>query len=589
MAKLTFHARAGGESDAVEVQKRVDAPATMETVALEGETTTASAEKLGDLGALRDDVGGLDVRVSSTTLVGVGDGMDQLLQYPYGCTEQLTSRLVPLVATRDLATAFGIALPKDPDGLADVAIAKILANQRSEGGFGWWPDSRDSDPWVTAYALWGLDTAKKDGRPVPQAAIDHAVQWLRGRLSKLEGASPMDLAGRAFVVDVLATIGEPDPGFTNRLYERRAEMPLFARALLAHAIAVGKMDPTQAQELLHDLEQHLRITPESATVADNLSDNYAPLLDSQPRTTAMVLRALVALDPRHALAPRLARGLLGERKNGQWSSTHEAAWSLLALDDYRRAFEKEAPSFDARVWVAGQLALEAAFREKGALQRDVTVPMVAVLGQRDPTVAFQMDGSGALFYEARLRYARKEPPHDEIDRGFYVRKLVRSVTPDGLKDALATLPAETQVRARAGNMVLVDLVLVTPTPREQVVLDDPIPAGLEPVDASLATTAQSLDVSESGEEGEAADEEQTNDDARASGRGWGEAWFHREMHDDRVLTFVEHMPAGMYHYRYLARATTVGKFLVPPTKAECMYDPGVFGRTAASEFQVTAP
>jgi hypothetical protein len=442
---------------------------------------------------------------------------------------------------------------------------------------------------VTAYALWGLDAAKKAGRPVPEAALDHAVQWLRGRLSHLEGATPVDLAGRALVVDVLASIGKPDPGFTNRLYERRSEMPLFARALLAHAIAVGKMDPAQAQELLHDLEQHLRITPESATVVDNLSDSYAPVLDSQPRTTAIVLRALVALDPRHALAPRLARGLLGERKNGQWSSTHEAAWSLLALDDYRRAFENEAPSFDARVWVAGQLALEAPFRDKGPLQRDLTVPMATVLGQKDPTVAFQMDGAGALFYEARLRYARKEPPHDEIDRGFFVRKLVRAVTPDGLRDALATLPAETTTRVRAGDMVLVDLVLVTPTPREQVVLDDPMAAGLEPVDSSLATTAQSLAVTESGGAGDTDDEERSDDDARASGRGWAEAFYHREMHDDRVLTFVEHMPAGMYHYRYLARATTVGRFLVPPTKAECMYDPGVFGRNAASELQVTAP
>jgi len=97
-------------------------------------------------------------------------------------------------------------------------------------------------------------------------------------------------------------------------------------------------------------------------------------------------------------------------------------------------------------------------------------------------------------------------------------------------------------------------------------------------------------VTEPGGAGDTDDAEQTDDDdARASGRGWGEAWYHREMHDDRVLTFVEHMPAGMYHYRYLARATTVGKFLVPPTKAECMYDPGVFGRTAASELEVKAP
>jgi hypothetical protein len=588
-AKLTFRARAGGESDAVQVDRRVDAPATMETVALEGETRAASAEKLGDLGALRDDVGELDVRVSSTTLVGVGDGMAQLLEYPYGCTEQLTSRLVPLVAARDLAAAFGIPLPKDPDALADAALAKILANQRSDGGFGWWPDSRESDPWVTAYALWGLETAKKGGRPVPDAVTDRAAQWLRGRLAKLEGAAPIDLAGRAFVVDVLATLGRADPGYTNRLYERRAEMPLFARALLAHAIAVGKMDRAESEELMRDLEAHLRVTPESATVAENLSDDYAPLLDSQPRTTAIVLRTLLAMDPKHPLAARLARGLLGERRNGQWASTHEAAWSLLALDDYRRAYEKESPSFDARVWVSGQLALDAPFGSKTPLQRETTVPMATVLGQRDSTVAFQMDGSGTLFYEARLRYARREPPHDEVDRGFFVRKLVRAVTPDGLRDALRTLPAQTETRVRAGDLVLVDLILVTPAPREQVVLDDPLAAGLEPVDSGLATTARSLDATEGGEEGDADDAERSDDDARASGQGWGSAWYHREMHDDRVLTFVEHLPAGMYHYRYLARATTVGRFVVPPTKAECMYDPGVFGRTAASELQVTSP
>jgi uncharacterized protein YfaS (alpha-2-macroglobulin family) len=53
-----------------------------------------------------------------------------------------------------------------------------------------------------------------------------------------------------------------------------------------------------------------------------------------------------------------------------------------------------------------------------------------------------------------------------------------------------------------------------------------------------------------------------------------------------VLTFVEHMAAGMYHYRYLARATTFGRFVVPPTRAECMYEPALFGRTAASTFEV---
>ena len=71
-------------------------------------------------------------------------------------------------------------------------------------------------------------------------------------------------------------------------------------------------------------------------------------------------------------------------------------------------------------------------------------------------------------------------------------------------------------------------------------------------------------------------------DARASGQAELRAPFHRETHDDRVLTFVERMPAGLMHFRYLARAMSRGRFLVPPTRAECMYEPEIFGRTAGA-------
>ncbi len=584
-AKLAFRARAGAESDAVEVVRRVDVPATMETAALSGETRKAAAEKLGDLSSVRDDVGSVDVRVASTALVGVGDGMEQLIEYPYGCTEQLTSRLVPLVTARDLARDFGIALPGDPDALADEAIVKILANQRDDGGFGWWPDSRDADPWVTGYALFGLDAAARDGRPVPSAAIDRAAAWLHQKLTgdRLES---VQLASDAFTLDVLATVGKPDPGFINRLYDRRARLPLFARALLAHAIVKARMDPKQASELLRDLDQHLRVTPSQATVVENLGDAYAPLLDSEGRTTAMVLRALIAIDAKHPLASRLARGLLASREHGQWRSTQEAAWALRALDDYRKVSEAEVPSFDARVWIGKDLALDAPFRGRSARGQGVTVPIAKVFAQPGAPLAFQVDGTGDLFYEAKLSYARRDLPSDPIDRGISVRKLVRAVSTDGLADALATVPAQTQTRVPLGSLVLVDLVVMTTTPRLQVVVDDPLPAGLEPVDSTLATTAGSMSV-DSGDSNEGEDGSQPDADAVASGTAWGSSESHREMRDDRVLTFVDSMAAGMYRYRYLARATTAGVFVVPPTKAECMYEPAVFGRTAGSRLEVS--
>ena len=72
------------------------------------------------------------------------------------------------------------------------------------------------------------------------------------------------------------------------------------------------------------------------------------------------------------------------------------------------------------------------------------------------------------------------------------------------------------------------------------------------------------------------------------GAAFRTARIHREMHDDRVLTFIGDFEPGMYHFRYLARATSIGRFVVPPTRVEAMYSPEVWGSTAAGSFEVTA-
>ena len=114
--------------------------------------------------------------------------------------------------------------------------------------------------------------------------------------------------------------------------------------------------------------------------------------------------------------------------------------------------------------------------------------------RRLSTLAFELDGSGRLFYEARLRYAKKELPEDPLDRGFFVKKVMRSVRPEQLATAVMSVPTLSASSFAGGDLVLADLVVVTPSPREFVVIDDPLPAGLEPVDARLSTTAASLDV-----------------------------------------------------------------------------------------------
>jgi hypothetical protein len=84
------------------------------------------------------------------------------------------------------------------------------------------------------------------------------------------------------------------------------------------------------------------------------------------------------------------------------------------------------------------------------------------------------------------------------------------------------------------------------------------------------------------------EDEEARDDL-AAGHTFFEDYTQRELRDDRVLFFVDHMVAGMYHYRYLARATTVGKFVLPSTRVEEMYTPETFGRNGATLLEVSAP
>jgi alpha-2-macroglobulin len=587
-ARLRFDVEAEGERDAVELTRQVQVPTSFESVALYGETKAAAGEKLGNLSAIRRDAGELSLSVASTALVGLDAGIEQLMEYPYGCTEQLSSRILPLLPLRDLARDFKFELPKNSEQMVARTIADLIGRQRGDGGFGNWPDSPESSPWVSAYTLWTLHHAKQRGVNVPARTLERAKAYVRRYLEHLR-ADPLFLVTAAFVLDVLAEIGAPDTGYMSQLYEQRSELPVFGHALLLHALAVSKQKGELIDRMTEELEARLRIEGNSAYVSENLGDEYALLMDSPARSSALALRALIAARPDHALAPKLARGLLQARRGGSWRSTQETAYALLALDDYRKAQERVVPDYVAKIWLGGSELLQKEMRGKSLAVERETIAASRIAQSSGSLLVFEKQGVGSLFYEARLRYARKSLPSTSLDRGFFVQKTLRVVTPESLQAALGMLPERGTTRFQGGDLVLADLVIVTPSPREFVVIEDPLPAGLEGVDARLSTTAGWLAVAHSGGEPgsiDSADSIEDWEDELAHGRAFIESWYRREIRDDRVLFFVDRMPAGMYHYRYLARATTLGKFVVPPTKAEQMYSPEVFGRTGASLTEV---
>ena len=178
-----------------------------------------------------------------------------------------------------------------------------------------------------------------------------------------------------------------------------------------------------------------------------------------------------------------------------------------------------------------------------------------------------------------MRYAPTDDAAVEVNAGIDVRREY-SVQRDG-EWVLLTNP----LRVRRGELVRVDLYVSLPTARHFVVVDDPVPGGLEPVNRDLANA--SLVDAAAGE-------------FQAAGgswwfqfgdwRGYGVSrwsFYHQELRHDAARFYSEYLSPGNYHLSYSAQAIAVGEFTVMPTHAEEMYDPDVYGKSLPGTLVVT--
>jgi uncharacterized protein YfaS (alpha-2-macroglobulin family) len=285
---------------------------------------------------------------------------------------------------------------------------------------------------------------------------------------------------------------------------------------------------------------------------------------SDLRATAQLLLLWLERDPQHPLVTRLARWLSSARElDGTWGTTQSNAWGLLALASYLERREAAAPDLRVTAQVGDRSLGPVRLSGQRASQRfDVSM---AELPRAGAHLALDKQGRGALHYTLRLAYARSEPPATPEERGFFVERSYERVPAAALARGEAVFEASEQ--ARAGDYVRVTLRLAVPATRRFVVVEDPLPAGLEPVNFAWANEAQAAAVTLA-----------------------EPAFFdHRELRDDRVVFAATQLEPGLYTYRYLARATTPGRYLAPPARAEEMYHPETFGRTGTRTFEVVGP
>ena len=510
----------------------------------------------------------LAASVSPTVATYLPGGLAFVTHFPYGCAEQTASSFLPNVAVAQLQgfDAFKIVSEDTLKTNIGGGLQRLYGFQRDDGGFGYWKESDRSYPYLSAYIVFAMQEAREAGYSVDQGVLDRAREYLQGVL-RSGGSEPLNLAERAYVLYVLAEGGGVDRGLLENLFEKRADLPLFARAQLAMAFqkTAGNATSKRATALMEDILTHVRIDPRGSYFAETESEPYRSIMHTDTRTTAIVLQAIVRIQPDHPVLPRVVRYLLAVREDGHWDTTQSTSMSVLALVDYLKETGELDADFTATIKIAGAEALRAEFGRANNLSRATGNLLAADLQRgRDNAIEIAKAGKGTLYYDLLLSYfisAEKLPP---IEQGMAVE---RTIAPVG------NAPKDPAV----GNTYKVTLTVTVPQDRHFVAVESPLPAGFEGVDLALKTAQQNL-------YGEEFDGSRTGDLGDTSW-WWGDwdplRYFnHREVRDDQIFLFADELPAGVYTYEYLVRATTPGTYKLRPARAYEMYFPEVFGQTA---------
>jgi len=453
-----------------------------------------------------------------------------LIEYPYGCVEQTTSSVYPLLYLKEVLPMMDLKRfsANQIDRNVQAGIERLFTMQTSSGGFGMWPGSRETHDWGTVYATEFLVEAKNAGYAVPKGDLNDALDYLEKIISGKSKDGNADEVLRSHAIFVLAKAGRIKSSWIRRLQETKENLPEAGKLYLAGSLALLG-DKKAMSELIGQ-----SFNDKSFSEGGEGEFNVLP--------AALGLSIFMEVDPENPLVPVLVKRLEGAMKEGQWGTTQNNAQALLGLGKYTRYLKSQPQNFTGRV-LAGDKPI-GSFDDKNG----VSLNGSEVSGK---DIALEVEGTGTVYYYWTSGGVPASGKVEEKDQGLQVRRSF--LDPKGEPFDLNKL--------KQGDVAIVNLSLTGHQNYKNVVLADLLPAGFEVENPRLASSDTS-DLSE----------KDMIDPAKI------------DIRDDRVLIFAD-VSGGMY-YRYVVRAVTPGKFRLPAVSAECMYDPAIMSVNGAGEITI---
>ena len=488
----------------------------------------------------------VQLEVSRIPSVDISRRFDFLYNYQHHCTEQLTSKALPLLFVSQFKAVDEQEAEKIKTNVQE-AIRQIYARQLPNGGFVYWPGNAVADEWITSYTGMFLTLAQEKGYAVHPNVLN---KWKRfQRAAAQNWRMPQEASNwqiwqselqQAFRLYTLALAGAPEYGAMNRMKEQPG-LSIQAKWRLAAAYALtGKMKP--AGELVYNAE---------TTVIPYSSMNL--IYGSSDRDEAMILETLILMKrDRDALqqAKKVSQNLAQEN----WFSTQSTAFALMAMG---RLAEQLSGTLDF-TWSWNGKQQPAVKSAKAVFEKEIAT------SPKSGTVSVKNQGKGALSVDliTRTQLLNDTLPAIADNIRLDVKYTDMAGSPISVED----------IRQGTDFMSAVTLSNISGTSDySNLALTHIIPSGWEIYNERMIVP-----------EASSSNSNEANTSESSAGK-----YTYKDIRDDRVLTYFDLRRGESKTFTVRLQATYAGNFILPAIQCEAMYDAAVQARTKAGRTTVS--
>ncbi len=546
----------------------------------------------------------LEVQFAPSLIGAMMDALPYCLDYPYGCTEQTVSRFLPAVLTLKTLRNMGISLDQvreirgrmaevrrveqgehrsiyadspifdsdELDRIIRTGLDRIRNMQHDDGGWAWWTRG-ESSGYLTGYVLNALVTAQECDVAVDQQMIERGMEFLRnwetGRMQQAHWDPDSTDAFAAYVLSLRGIqAGDENTGTcADRLFEGRDRLGLYGKALLSLTLA-NLGDQERSAVVLRNVMQFLEQNPETGVAWFRTpQEGWWHWYNSDIETNAWCLRAIVRLEPKSEVGPKLVKWLLENRRNGYyWRSTRDTTFCVAAMSEFVLASGEGHPDCTVTLdFDNGAVVKKVRISGDNFFTYDNSFVLEgAAIGGGKHTLTITRDGVGALYYSAWLRYFTMEEDIGAAGlelklqrRHFLLRQIPYEVEVQGAQGQGLTekrlryerVPLNDGDLIESGDLVQVELEAQADNDYTFLVFEDMKPAGCEATEL------------------------------RSGGEGQEGFYSYMEIRDEKVAFFVELLGRGSHLLRYRLRAEVPGVFHALPATVQGMYVPELRGNS----------